>query len=580
MRLRSPFAGLSLLWRILVSTSIAIVLLFSVTTFVVQKYALGAAESSLENEERTSSRAYRALWTERTEKLAAVCRIIASMSDVRAAFLTRDQATIRDSAQELWSRTAQRETIFLVLSPTGTQIAALSSQAHCPVISASTLEAARKRFPEQVAGYVAQGDHLFYVVLTPVYVQAGATDALLNVLLAGFEVDDKLAASLKNSTQGDFVFLMNSHVVASTMVLAQLKNWQAQPQNSGELKRFSSQGLDYISLGTVLNSVEGHPVGELRVIRSLASAQSALRGLERNVVLIWGAAAFFGLTLTYLLARQILRPVQRLDRAALEVARQHYDYRVPVESEDELGRLAHTFNEMCDSIQHAREELIRQERISTIGRLSSSIVHDLRNPLAAIYGGAEMLIDSDLPPTQAKRLAGSIYRASRRIQELLQDLSNISRGRPAVVETCPLSEIIEAASEALGPAAETQGVHVALQTPSDLEVCVERARVERLFVNLMSNALEAMPSGGDLKVSSRRQERNVVVQIDDTGLGISQQIKARLFEPFVSEGKRNGLGLGLAISRQTAIDHGGDLWLEEKATLGARFCVRLPLRPE
>ena len=84
---------------------------------------------------------------------------------------------------------------------------------------------------------------------------------------------------------------------------------------------------------------------------------------------------------------------------------------------------------MCASIRNAREELIRQERISTIGRLSSSIVHDLRNPLAAIYGGAEMLVDSELTPAQMKRLAGNIYRSSRRIQELLQDLLNTSRGK-------------------------------------------------------------------------------------------------------------------------------------------------------
>ena len=101
----------------------------------------------------------------------------------------------------------------------------------------------------------------------------------------------------------------------------------------------------------------------------------------------------------------------------------------PEGGNDELGRLARTFNAMCESIQDARQELIRRERISTIGRLSSSIVHDLRNPLASIYGGAEMLVDSDLAPTQMKRLAANIYRASRRIQELLADLVNVSRGR-------------------------------------------------------------------------------------------------------------------------------------------------------
>ena len=99
---------------------------------------------------------------------------------------------------------------------------------------------------------------------------------------------------------------------------------------------------------------------------------------------------------------------------------------------------------MCASIQQARQELIRQERISTIGRLSSSIVHDLRNPLAAVYGGAEMLVDAELTPLQVKRLAANIYRASRRIQELLQDLLNVSRG------SARGAEVVQAAGSGRG----------------------------------------------------------------------------------------------------------------------------------
>ena len=89
--------------------------------------------------------------------------------------------------------------------------------------------------------------------------------------------------------------------------------------------------------------------------------------------------------------------------------------------EDELGRLAAAFNAMCGSIQNARQNLIRQERIATIGRMSTSIVHDLRNPLAAIYGGAEMLVDGGLSPAQVQRLSGNIYRSSRRMQQMLQE---------------------------------------------------------------------------------------------------------------------------------------------------------------
>jgi HAMP domain-containing protein len=121
-------------------------------------------------------------------------------------------------------------------------------------------------------------------------------------------------------------------------------------------------------------------------------------------VLFWIVAMSVGLWLTWVLARRIVRPVDSLDRAAAEVARQNYDYRVPVNSRDELGRLASTFNSMCASLQQARQDLIRHERISTIGR-RPSIVHDLRNPLAAIHCGAEMLVDTDLAPAQVKRLA-------------------------------------------------------------------------------------------------------------------------------------------------------------------------------
>jgi signal transduction histidine kinase len=276
------------------------------------------------------------------------------------------------------------------------------------------------------------------------------------------------------------------------------------------------------------------------------------------------------------MARRIVEPVEQLDRAAAEVARQNYLIEVPVRGDDELGRLARTFNAMCASIRQARENLIRQERISTIGRLSSSIVHDLRNPLAAIYGGAEMLVDADLPPAHVKRLAGNIYRASRRMQELLQDLLNVSRGKHSQPEMCRLREVALAACEELAAAAEQQGVKLVLGIGAEIEALVERSRVERVFVNLVGNALEAMAGAGEVRITAETEEGAAVVHVEDTGPGIAPEIRARLFEPFVSAGKRNGLGLGLALSRQTVLDQGGDMWVESAEGRGARFSFRLP----
>jgi signal transduction histidine kinase len=332
----------------------------------------------------------------------------------------------------------------------------------------------------------------------------------------------------------------------------------------------------YAWFRTPLLDVSGRKVADLCILRSFEGADRQIAGLSTTIVLLWLAAMCAGLGLTYLLARRIVEPVKQLDRAAAEVARQNYAIEVEVTGEDEIGRLARTFNNMCASIRKAREDLIRQERISTIGRLSGSIVHDLRNPLAAIYGGAEMLVDADLPPAHVKRLAGNIYRASRRIQELLQDLLNVSRGKSRAPEVCRLREVAAAACESLAATAEAQAVTIGLSIPPDIELPLERSRMERAFLNLVANALEAMPDGGDIQISAALESGSVVVQVQDNGPGIAPEIRASLFQPFVTAGKRNGLGLGLALTRQTVLEHGGDMWVESEPGKGARFRFRLP----
>jgi signal transduction histidine kinase len=101
--------------------------------------------------------------------------------------------------------------------------------------------------------------------------------------------------------------------------------------------------------------------------------------------------------------------------------------------------------------------------------------------------------------------------------------------------------------------------------------------MERVFLNLIDNALEAMPGGGRLRIAAETHDHSVVVRVQDTGPGIAPEIRARLFQPFVTAGKKNGVGLGLAFSHQTVLDHGGELWADAESTQGARFFVKLPL---
>ncbi|MGA3186040.1 MAG: ATP-binding protein [Bryobacteraceae bacterium] len=568
----------SLRWKILLSTSIAVTLLFGVTGWIVQDNATRATADSLDEEVRASFHAYDSLWRSRADMLRSVSLVLSRMSDVRAAFSTGDAATIRDTAKELWDKISREDAIFLVTDPRGKVIASLGGVTDSALMDDLPLvRQAASQFPLQASGFYVSAGRLYQVAVTPVYVQAESEPGLLNVLVTGYEVDDQAAARLKEATGGsEFLFLSNAKIAAST--LSALADSQIRTHSAtNDPTHIAAGGVEYTMLGTALPDVQGNPIGELRILRSFEGARRHLASLRRNIVLLWVCAVLLALGLTYYGTHRVLQPVRELDRGASEVAHGNYEYRVPVASTDELGRLAQAFNAMCASIQDARHELIRQERIMTIGRLSTSIVHDLRNPLAAIYGGAEMLVDGDLNPQQVQRLAGNIYRASRHVQELLQELVEVGRGKSIPTEVCRLKDIVAAACDAYATTADAQSVSVLVDVPDRIELPLERARMERVFLNLIDNALDAMPSGGSLHISAETHEKEVVVSVEDSGPGISPQVRTRLFQPFATAGKKNGVGLGLALSQQAVIDHGGELWSDPTAKTGARFLVKLPL---
>jgi signal transduction histidine kinase len=216
-----------------------------------------------------------------------------------------------------------------------------------------------------------------------------------------------------------------------------------------------------------------------------------------------------------------------------------------------------------------------QKAISAIGLLSASILHDLRNPLAAISAGAELLMDPDSTSTQVKRLAANMCRAAGRMRELLEDLASVVQDNVPTAEICDIREVIAAASESASAGMEHQSVQILLDVPVGIDLHLVRSHIERVFFNLIANAFEAMPCGGRIRVRARKAPTCVLVELEDTGPGIPGCIRDRLFEPFVTFGKENGLGLGLALARQTVRSHGGDMWTEPAA--GGRFVIRLPL---
>ena len=572
------FGRMPLQWRVFVATSITITLLFVLAGWLLQSYALSVADQSVRAEIRASIQVYEALWKARTQVLSAATALMGAMSDVRAAFMTRDERTIRDSAEDLWARISDQSAAFVVLDPEGQAITSLGAGSSGFGLPQIPMKQVRARFPRQLAGYLRQDDKLFYIVLTPVYVQTSREAMLLNVLCAGFRIDNSVAGELKRlAPASDVVFLDSQRVFASTLEARFGPLSRAALLRDSGSDRERLHGEEYISLGQPLTDVTGTPIAELRILHSYEPVHASLGNLRRSLALAWLATVVVALLVSLLITQRLLDPIRVLDRAAAEITSRNYSYRVPVHGNDEFSRLAATFNEMCDSIERARTDLIRQEQMDTIGRLGSSLVHDLRNPLAAIYGGAEMLMDGQLPAEHTKRIAFNIYRASHRMQELLRDLLNVSRGETGNLELCRLRDIVEAAAESIERV--SMGVRMQISIPELTEVLVDRTRAERVFANLLSNASEAMPEGGDVLVYVKDEPDALMVYVEDTGPGLPEEVRAQLFRPFVTAGKRSGLGLGLTLSRQTMLELGGDLQLVSDSGSGACFGLRFPKAP-
>jgi signal transduction histidine kinase len=218
----------------------------------------------------------------------------------------------------------------------------------------------------------------------------------------------------------------------------------------------------------------------------------------------------------------------------------------------------------------------KRRRLAGMDTVALTIVHDLRNPLSAIHAAAEILLSTELSQLKMRRLVKNMYLASMRSQELLQNFAESCR-MESRRKACNLGELIKGAIARVAAAATAQAVLIEELVPSDLIIVADRSGIESVLDNLLNNAVEVLARGGVIQVSASRNGSSVVVEVRDTGPGVLPEVQPRLFQAFVSAGKENGLGLGLASAYQTVTAHGGVLWLKSEPGWGACFAFTLPI---
>ena len=230
------------------------------------------------------------------------------------------------------------------------------------------------------------------------------------------------------------------------------------------------------------------------------------------------------------------------------------------------------------AIQNSRlvEERLRAERTLALGRTARALVHDLRSPLTAIRALAELLHGRAAGDAPARRHLASIMEEADRLAELASDLLRFAGGAPPLRrEATALGPFLARLVEPLRPRLESSGIALVTAFEPDATAPLDAARVARVVHNLIANALDAMPGGGTLTLACGTEKTRAWLRIADTGCGMDESVRARLFEPFFTHGKEHGTGLGLALARAIVEEHGGRIDVESAPGRGSVFTIEL-----
>ncbi len=312
------------------------------------------------------------------------------------------------------------------------------------------------------------------------------------------------------------------------------------------------------------------------------------RRIRDSALLVGGGGIVLAIVLSGWAAARVTRPVEQLARAAHDVAQGNWSTRVEVPGSDELSQLAESFNRMTTELLTQKERLVQAERVAAWRELARRLAHELKNPLFPLQLTVENLMRAR---EQSPQQFDEVFHESS--QTLLAEISNLKAiiGRFSEFSKMPhpqlqlvqVNEILRGVAQLFQAQLQAPG-RESIQCKLELEegldpIASDPELLHRALSNLVLNAMDAMPNGGTLTLRSRRDDGKVVIEVADTGSGLTREECERIFTPYYTS-KQHGTGLGLAIVQSVVSDHGGRISVRSEPQRGTIFVIELPDNPE
>jgi signal transduction histidine kinase len=578
----------SLTNRIFVATVLLTVLSIAVAVGIVNRAVTRQADRELQrgiDEVATLVEQYRQF---SFEAFGREAQLIADLPVLKAALDTGDPATLEPIARE-YKNLLPTVDLFAIADKTGRVLVRLGTS-DVPDASLATAATMGTTIAPERDAFWPERNGILLIKSVPIWIDRRQPD-VLGTLALGLSLDNRQAARFKELTNSEIAFGVNGAIRAATLPP---DTWPALASllgRPGVSSRIALGADEYLAVVNPLGppGPNGQPMGI--VLRSQTERLRFLRQLHTQLGATAVVAVLVAILLSYGIARTVTRPVETITSTMREMAASgDLSRRIPVQPDarwqDEDARvLATTFNSMTDSIERFQREASQRERLSSLGRLSTVVAHEIRNPLMIIKTSLRALRREDAGPAQvaaaAKDIDEEIARLNRIVTEVLDFARPIKFDLAAVDLNALARDAVKAASAADDPSA------IRLDLDPDVpSINTDGERLRQALVNILGNAIQAVaakagegvsPSDATIRLRTFAIDaRRVGITVSDKGPGIPPEDLARVFDPYFTT-RRTGTGIGLAISRNIIEGLGGRITVASERDRGTEVRIELPL---
>ena len=585
----------SLRSRIFLTTVLLAVLSIGVAIYIVSVSVTREAENALQRQIVATGDLVQQLRATRAETYTMLAQLIADAPKVKAAVDTNDPATVQNVLNDYPNQL--KSNLLLVTSKSGAVLATIGAPPRTALIVAHQPSVRDALAGRESFSLLPQPDGMLQLVTVPITIGP----EIHGTLSVGFLLDDTLAAQLKQITGSEIAFGMDGQVLATTLPRDDRPALSALLRRAERMPNVTLGAEEYAALPLSLSAVGDSPVAGAGpvalILRSRTETLRFLRSIHTQLAVTLVIAVMLATLLSFAVARTITQPLAAITGVMREVAatgdltRKIVFRGSPRWNDEDAQLLATTFNTLTDSIARFQREMSQKERLSSLGRLSTVIAHEVRNPLMIIKAALHTLRQPDLTSGSLGEaiadINGEIVRLNRIVNEVLDF------ARPIRFDSAP-ADLNALCRESAIAAQATPGAPVHLDLDPSLPVVTtdpERLRVA--LVNLIVNARHAVEAqelpaaavaGGTAGVmdgprvflSTRANNGRATIVVADTGVGIDQPDLARVFDPYFTT-KRGGTGLGLPIAKNIVEGLGGVIAIASAPGRGTEMRIELPL---